>query len=150
MKVGYLSVKITKVNKTELIARANEISKDTLMETLGIQFVDLGEDYIEATMPVNSKVHQPAGLLHGGASVALAESVGSCGSQIILRDPSAQVVGIEINANHIRSVRSGTVKAQGKIIHKGKTTHVWEIRIIGPEGKLISVCRLTNMIIQSK
>jgi len=122
------------------------MSKDTLMETLGIRFVDFGEDYLEAVMPVNSKVHQPAGLLHGGANAALAESVGSCGSFIMLGDPNAGVVGIEINANHLRSVTDGEVRARGVIIHKGSRTHVWDIKIYDSNGRMLSACRLTNMI----
>ncbi|MCA1750633.1 MAG: hotdog fold thioesterase [Cryomorphaceae bacterium] len=123
------------------------MSSNTLMETLGIRFVDFGEDFIEAVMPVNSKVHQPAGLLHGGANAALAESVGSCGSFIMLGDPDAGVVGIEINANHLRSVTEGEVRARGVILHKGRRTHVWEIKIYDATQRLLSVCRLTNMII---
>lgn len=118
------------------------------METLGIRFVDFGEDYLEAVMPVSAKVHQPAGLLHGGANAALAESVGSCGSFIMLADPNAGVVGIEINANHLRSVTDGEVRARGVILHKGGRTHVWEIKIYDADGRLLSVCRLTNMIIR--
>lgn len=117
------------------------------METLGIRFVDFGEDFIEAVMPVNAKVHQPAGLLHGGANAALAESVGSCGSFIMLGDPDAGVVGIEINANHLRSITEGEVRARGVILHKGGRTHVWEIKIFDESERLLSVCRLTNMII---
>ncbi len=119
-----------------------------MMETLGIAFTDIGADFIEATMPVSPAVHQPAGLLHGGANAALAESVGSCGSFIYLNNPKIGVVGIEINANHLRSVRSGTVRARGEILHKGRRTHVWEIKIYDAENRLLSVCRLTNMIIE--
>jgi len=117
------------------------------METLGIEFTDFGDDFVEATMPVNSRVHQPAGLLHGGATAALAESLGSCGSFIMMGDEAAGVVGIEINANHIRSIKEGTVRARGTLVHKGRKTHVWDIRVTDENGKLISVCRLTNMIL---
>lgn len=119
-----------------------------MMETLGIVFVDFGEDFVEAVMPVNEKVHQPAGLLHGGANAALAESVGSCGSFILLNNPKVGVVGIEINANHLRSVKSGNVTARGTLIHKGRRTHVWEIKIRDEADRLLSSCRLTNMIIE--
>jgi uncharacterized protein (TIGR00369 family) len=118
------------------------------METLDIVFTDIGENYVEATMPVNSRIHQPAGLLHGGANAALAESVGSLGSYILINDPEVGVVGIEINANHVRSIKSGTVKARGEIVHRGRSTHVWEIKIRDSDNRLLSTCRLTNMIIQ--
>jgi uncharacterized protein (TIGR00369 family) len=118
------------------------------MATLDIVFTDIGNDYVEATMPVNSRVHQPAGLLHGGANAALAESIGSLGSYILLNDPDVGVVGIEINANHVRSIKSGTVTGRGEIVHRGKSTHVWEIKIRDSEDRLLSTCRLTNMIIQ--
>jgi uncharacterized protein (TIGR00369 family) len=123
------------------------ITKNTLMETLGIEFTRLEGNYLEATMPVNSRVYQPAGLLHGGASVALAESIGSCGSFLLVKDSGAKVVGIEINANHIKSTQSGIVTAKASIVHQGKRTHVWEIRIMSEDDELLSICRLTNMIL---
>jgi len=135
------------MDKSTILQKANEITKNTMMETLGIIFTDFGDDFVEATMPVNSSVHQPAGLLHGGANAALAESLGSCGSFLHLENPKSQVVGIEINANHLRSVRSGTVKARGVLLHKGRRTHVWEIKIYDEAANLLSACRLTNMII---
>ncbi|MFT4770455.1 MAG: 1,4-dihydroxy-2-naphthoyl-CoA hydrolase [Cryomorphaceae bacterium] len=135
------------VDKTAILKKANEINKNTLMETLGIVFTDFGEDFVEATMPVNSKVHQPAGLLHGGATAALAESLGSLGSFIMVGEEAAGVVGIEINANHIRSIKEGLVTARGTLLHKGRKTHVWDIKVTDEKGRLISVCRLTNMIL---
>jgi uncharacterized protein (TIGR00369 family) len=135
------------VDKNAIISKANKLSENTLMETLGIVFTDIGEDFLEATMPVNSGVHQPAGLLHGGATAALAESIGSCGSFIMMGDEAKGVVGIEVNANHIKSVREGMVTGRGRLLHKGKRTHVWDIRVIDEEDRLISVCRLTNMIL---
>lgn len=136
------------MDKAAVLNKANEISRNTMMETLGIVFTDFGADYLEAEMPVNPRVHQPAGLLHGGANAALAESVGSCGSFIMLNDPEAGVVGIEVNANHLRSVKEGKVKARGTILHKGSRTHVWEIKIFDEADRLLSVCRLTNMILR--
>lgn len=135
------------MDKTAILKKANEINKNTLMETLGIVFTDFGEDFVEATMPVNSKVHQPAGLLHGGATAALAESLGSLGSFIMVGEEAAGVVGIEINANHIRSIKEGLVTARGTLLHKGRKTHVWDIKVTDEKGRLISVCRLTNMIL---
>ncbi|MCZ4408104.1 hotdog fold thioesterase [Cryomorphaceae bacterium 1068] len=135
------------MDKTAILKKANEINKDTLMETLGIVFTDFGEDFVEATMPVNSRVHQPAGLLHGGATAALAESLGSLGSFIMVGNSAGGVVGIEINANHIRSIKSGLVTARGTLLHKGRKTHVWDIKVTDQDNRLISVCRLTNMIL---
>ena len=146
----YLCVKINNLNKIERLKKANATSKDTLMETLSIVYTDIGDDYVEATMPVNSIVHQPFGLLHGGANVALAESVGSLGSFMTLNNPSLGVVGIEINANHIRSTRSGMVTARAKLAHKGQTTHIWEINIYDDKEQLLCICRLTNLILENK
>jgi uncharacterized protein (TIGR00369 family) len=139
--------KSNNVDKKEVLKMANAATQNTLMETLGIEFVDFGEDFVTATMPVSSTVHQPMGLLHGGATAALAESLGSTGSFIMLRDQNAGVVGIELNANHLKSVSEGRVKAHGKLLHKGHRTHVWDIRVTDEEDRLISVCRLTNMIL---
>jgi 1,4-dihydroxy-2-naphthoyl-CoA hydrolase len=136
-----------RVDKTAILKKANKMNKNTLMETLGIVFTDFGEDFVEATMPVNSRVHQPAGLLHGGATAALAESLGSLGSFIMVGEEAAGVVGIEINANHIRSIKEGLVTARGTLLHKGRKTHVWDIKVTDEKGRLISVCRLTNMIL---
>ena len=140
--------KIKNLNKTELIERANISCKYTLMETLKIRYTDIGEDYVVAEMPVTSTVYQPMGLLHGGANMALAESVGSLGSFVIINDPTVGVVGLEINGNHIKSTKSGMVTARGELVHKGRSTHVWEIKIRNEENELLSVCRMTNMIIR--
>ena len=134
------------MDKTSLLQKANAFSKGNMLETLGIVFTDIDENSIEATMPVNPKVHQPFGLLHGGATAALAESLGSSGSAMLL-DSDVDVVGIEINANHLRSVKSGIVTAKGELLHKGRKVHVWDIKVTDEKGKLISVCRLTNMIL---
>ena len=113
------------------------------METLGIVFTEVGDDYLVATMPVNDRVHQPMGLLHGGATVALAESVASAASLLFIDTSSQEVRGIEITANHLRSVRSGLVTATAQALHKGKTTQLWEIRVVDELGKLISICKMT-------
>jgi uncharacterized protein (TIGR00369 family) len=134
----------------DALASLNSMNKNTLMETLGIQYTEMGEDFLVATMPVNKKVHQPMGLLHGGASVALAESVGSAASHYFTRGDNTEVRGIEINANHIRSVKEGMVRATARIIHKGKTTHLWEIKIEDQKGNLISVCKLTCIVLPKK
>jgi len=119
----------------------------TLMETLEIKFTEIGADYLVATMPVNSRVYQPMGILHGGASVALAESVGSTASYLLVNSPNYDIRGIEISANHLKSKKDGVVTATAKIIHRGKTTHLWEIRITDEEGSLISLCKLTNIVL---
>ena len=127
-----------------------EVSKNTLMETLNIEYTNVGEDFLEAKMPVNSSVHQPAGLLHGGASIALAESVGSAASALFIDSSTHEVRGIEISANHIKSKRDGIVTATARLINKGRSIHLWEIRITDEEGVLISLCKLTNMILDRK
>ncbi len=124
-----------------------EVSKNTLMETLNIEYTDVGEDFLEAKMPVNSFVHQPAGLLHGGASVALAESVGSAASALFIDNATQEIRGIEISANHIKSKREGIVTATARIINKGRSIHLWEIKITDEQGALISLCKLTNMVL---
>lgn len=136
--------------KEEMIQLCNQWSKKTLMETLEIEYIDAGEDFLKAQMPVNSRVHQPMGLLHGGASVALAESVGSAASLLFINPEKQEVRGIEISANHVRSKREGMVYCTAKIVHKGASIHVWEIRIVDEQERLISICKLTNMILSRK
>lgn len=138
------------LDKEAILEMCNQISKNTLMETLGIEYIDCGEDFLKAKMPVNSTVHQPMGFLHGGASVALAESVGSAASHFFIDNEKFIVKGLEISANHLKSKRDGEVFATATIKHKGKTTHLWEIRIEDEEGALISLCKLTNIVIERK
>jgi uncharacterized protein (TIGR00369 family) len=133
--------------KQKIIDLCNQYCKNTLMETLEIEFIDAGEDFLTAKMPVNSRVHQPMGLLHGGASAVLAESVGSAASMMYVDAKNEEVRGIEISANHLRSKRDGIVYGKAKIIHKGGTLHLWEIRITDEEDKLISLCKLTNIVL---
>ena len=135
------------MKSTSALEKLNAISKNTLMETLDIRYTEIGDDFLVATMPVNSKVHQPMGLLHGGATVALAESVGSAASHYFRLDHNQEVRGIEINANHIRSVKEGIVTATAKILHKGRTTILWEIKIEDEKQRLISICKLTCIIL---
>jgi 1,4-dihydroxy-2-naphthoyl-CoA hydrolase len=134
-------------DKEKMLRWCNDASKNTLMETLEINYIDAGEDFLVATMPVNPRVHQPMGLLHGGASVALAESVGSAASIMFVNPERQEVRGIEISANHLKSKKEGMVTATAKIIHKGASIHLWEIRIVDENEKLISLCKLTNMIL---
>ena len=135
------------LDKAKILQNCNEFSKNTLMETLEIEFIDVGEDFLKAKMPVNSRIHQPMGLLHGGASVALAESVGSAASMLFVNAEKQEVRGIEISANHLRSKREGTVFATAKIIHQGRSIHLWEIKIEDEEGKLICLCKLSNIVL---
>ena len=114
------------------------------METLDIEFVDVGEDFLAARMPVTSKVHQLDGVLHGGATVALAETVGSAAVPVLSQDPTVSIVGIEISANHLKSVRSGYVTATAKPLRMGKTIQLMEIRVVDDEDNLISHCKLST------
>jgi uncharacterized protein (TIGR00369 family) len=137
-------------DKQKILAYCNGFASTTLMGTLNIEYVDAGEDFLVATMPVNSSVHQPMGLLHGGATVALAESVGSAASMLFVNSDLFEVRGIEIAANHLKSKRNGIVTATAKIVHKGKSIHLWEIRIVDEKGSLISLCKLTNMVLPKR
>ena len=137
-------------DKEKMLHYCNSISKNTLMETLNIKYIDAGPDYLTASMPVNPSVHQPMGLLHGGASVALAESVGSAASFLFVNGEHSEVRGIEISANHLKAKREGIVTATAKIIHKGKSIHLWEIRITDENDSLISLCKLTTMVLPKR
>lgn len=137
-------------DKNTILANCNEFSKNTLMQTLEIEFIDAGEDFLKAKMPVNSKVHQPMGLLHGGATVALAESVGSAASMLFINSQEYEIRGIEISANHLKSKKEGVIFGTARIIHKGRSIHLWEIKITDEEDNLISLCKLTNMILPRK
>jgi uncharacterized protein (TIGR00369 family) len=114
------------------------------METLDIEFTDIGDDYVTARMPVTSKVHQPNGILHGGATVALAETVGSSASFLLNKNGSVSVRGIEISANHLKSISKGFVYATARPIKQGKTIQLWEIKVINEKNELISLCKLTT------
>jgi len=131
--------------KEKILKVCNASSKNTLMETLEIEYIDVGEDFLIAKMPVNPKVHQPDGVLHGGATVALAESVGSTASYIFMDGQKVFVRGIEIAANHVKSIREGEVFAKAIILHKGRTTQLWEIKVTDAEDNLISLCKLTTI-----
>ena len=134
-----------KLSIDEILASCAKMCKNTLMETLNIEFVDVTQDTITARMPVNSRVHQPDGVLHGGASVALAESVGSAGAYIFLQNENVSIRGIEIAANHVKSIRDGFVYAHASILHKGRTTQLWQIRIENQNKELISLVKLTTL-----
>jgi len=125
----------------------NKWSVNTLAEQLGIEFTAIGDDYLEAKMPVDNRTRQPMGLLHGGASVALAETMGSVAAMLCV-DPVTQFcVGLEINANHLKGAREGVVKGITKAIHIGKKTQVWEIRISNERDELVCISRITMAVL---
>ncbi|MDG1915013.1 MAG: hotdog fold thioesterase [Crocinitomix sp.] len=126
----------------------NKYSKNTLLGQLGIRVTKLGEDFIEGTMPVDKRTHQPVGLLHGGASTALIESLGSIGSTLLVDMATHNVVGLEINANHVRGVKTGTVTGRAKIVHAGRKTHLWQVDITNEAGKLVCTGRLTVIVVK--
>ncbi|MEX0288810.1 MAG: PaaI family thioesterase [Flavobacteriaceae bacterium] len=131
--------------KEKILKVCNEIRPGTLMETLEIEYTDVGENFLTARMPVTPKVHQPDGVLHGGATAALAESVGSAASYVFLDGQKFFVRGIEISANHVKSVKEGYVYAKAMILHKGRTTQLWDIRITDENDQLVSLCKLTTI-----
>lgn len=127
----------------------NKLSANTMGETLDMKFVEIGDNYIKASMPVDKRTHQPLGLLHGGASAALAETVGSVASSLCI-DEDQICVGIEINCNHIRGKKSGLVVATAEPLHIGASTHVWDIKIRDEREKLVCVSRLTVAVLKNK
>lgn len=135
------------LDKDIFLEKINKMCQNTLMQTLEIKYIDAGQDFLVAKMPVNPNVHQPMGLLHGGATVALAESVGSAASLMLVNLEKQEVRGIEISANHLKSKRNGEVTATAKLLHQGKSLHLWEIRIVDENENLISLCKLTNMVL---
>jgi len=128
------------------LEKLTAMSRNTAITALGIQFTEIGTDYLRGTMPVDARTHQPYGLLHGGASVLLAETLGSTAGILCVADGQA-VVGMEINANHLRAVRSGTVTGTARALHLGRNTQVWEIRIEDERGRLVCISRLTLAVI---
>ena len=132
------------MDKEKVLKVCNQIADKGLLKTLEIKFTDVGNDFLTATMPVNEKVYQPDGILHGGATVALAETVGSAAVAVLTKNSNLTIRGIEINANHIKSVKKGNVIATAKPIHLGKTIQLWEIRTVDEENQLISISKLTT------
>ena len=139
------------MKSTLTLERLIELNKNSIVGHIGIEFLEATDEYVTARMPVDERTHQPFGILHGGASVVLAESLGSVASVLRLADPTTQqAVGLEINANHIRSVRSGWVYGKCTPIHIGRTTHVWDIRITDEQERLVCISRLTIAVITAK
>lgn len=130
------------------LAEINAGRAATMIGHLGIEFTEIGDDYIRATMPVDARTHQPYGLLHGGASVALAETLGSMGAAMCVDAKEYQCVGQEINANHVRAARTGVVTGTARPVHLGGRTQVWSIEIVNEAGKLVCISRLTVAVIR--
>ncbi|NIJ52102.1 hotdog fold thioesterase [Dyadobacter arcticus] len=135
--------------KTASIDQLHTFSQNTIAHHLGIEFLEIGSDYVTGRMPVDKRTHQPFGILHGGASVVLAETLGSIASFLCITDEEQQAVGLEINANHLRPVKEGFVYGTVKPIHIGRTTHIWDIRITNEQNKLVCISRLTVAIVNS-
>ena len=138
------------MDKAGVLDQLNAGCADTLMATLGIRYVDVGEDFLVATMPVGPAVHQPAGILHGGATAALAESVGSAASALRLNLERHMPVGLELSINHLKSVRSGLLTARAALVHAGRSTHLWDIRISDEQDRKVAWARLSMMILDRK
>lgn len=125
----------------------NELRRGSMVEHLGITLTDAGTDWLRGTMPVDARTRQPFGILHGGASVALAETLGSIAGNLCVDPARQRVVGLEINANHLRAVREGTVTGTARAVHVGRSTQVWEIRIENEDGKAVCISRLTLAVV---
>ncbi len=134
--------------KQELsLERINAMLKNTLCDTIGMRITEVGDDYVRGTLPVDARTHQPYGLLHGGASVALAETLGSLAGMLTLDPAVDAAVGLDINANHLRGVKSGTVIGTARPLHLGRSTQVWEIRIEDEQQRLVCISRLTLVVV---
>jgi len=138
------------MDKSTLLKKINNRNHGTLMETLDIEFTDVGEDYLTARMPVRPAVHQPDGVLHGGATAALAETVGSSAAAVFFLPKDHMLRGIDVSAKHVRGVRSGFVHAKAIAKHQGKTMQVWSIQITDDQNRLVSTCSLTTLILPIK
>ena len=129
------------------LEQINALCVDTMITAIGIVFTEVGDDYLRATMPVDARTYRPYGMLHGGASAALAETLGSTGGMMTVGAENADTVGIEINANHVRAVRSGVVTGTARPLHLGRSTQVWEIRIEDEQQRLVCISRLTLAVV---
>ncbi len=140
----------TGLSKDELLEKCNKSSKNTLMETLGIQYTDVDDEFLVATLMVGPAVYQPMGILHGGATAALAETVGSLASILNLDSSDKIVKGVELSINHLKSVKEGLIRAEARIQHKGRTLHLWEIRVFDESNQLIAISKLSNIVLDKK
>ena len=130
------------------IEKLNQLNRGTMMEQLRIEYLKIDEGFLKARMPVNERTFQPDGILHGGASLALAETVAGLGSALMVDLSKYNVRGAQVSANHVGTARKGWVTAEGRLIHRGKNTHIWNIDIKNESGKMVSMCRITNFIVK--
>lgn len=137
-------------HKQPVITELNQLQKNTIDENLGIKITEVGDDFIRGTMPADSRTFQPFGLIHGGANVVLAETLGSLGANWVIDNEHFFCVGQEVNANHLRGVRSGEVTGTAKLLHRGRTSQVWEIHIRDDQDRLSCVSRLTMAVVAIK
>ncbi|MEP6950044.1 MAG: hotdog fold thioesterase [Ginsengibacter sp.] len=137
-------------NKSTELPKLKDLTKNTMADFLGVEWTEIGDDFLEISMPVNERTRQPYGILHGGASCVLAETVGSIASALVIDTDKFYCVGLEINANHVKSVTEGLVTARCTPLHLGKHTHVWDIKIYNDDRKLTCISRLTVAIIPKK
>ena len=138
------------MKNSEILSEVNKMNSNTLMETLKIEFTEIGENYVICKMPVTSEVHQPAGILHGGATAALVETVGSFASRYFIKNKDLAIRGIEISTNHIKSISNGFVYAKATNIHLGRTMQIWEVKVTDENENLISLGKLTTLAINKK
>jgi 1,4-dihydroxy-2-naphthoyl-CoA hydrolase len=135
------------MDKQKVLTLLNKMSEDTLMSHLGIEYTDVGEDFLEAQMPVNSNVYQPARILHGGATAALAESVGSAASAVLMNaDKNLDILGIELAINHLKSKVDGVLTARANLIHKGATLHLWQVNVKDENDKMVAHAKISNLV----
>ncbi len=129
------------------LEQLNTLNTGTLMESLGIEYTEIGQGYVTATMPVDHRTKQPAGILHGGASIALAETIAGLGSWLLVDPSVSEVRGAQLNANHVRACNSRRVVAKATVVHKGNNTHVWNVDVFDEANQLVSTVRVTNFIV---
>lgn len=132
------------------LEEVHRFNPNTIMELLGIEYTNIGSDFLEGKMPVDSRTHQPMGILHGGASMVLAETLGSAASALALKGTGRYALGLEINGNHLRAVRSGYVHGRAQAVHIGKKTHIWSVEIRDDMDKLVCTSRITMLILEGK
>ena len=135
-------------NTEESLQNVRKLEKGNILEHLEIALVEIGDDFVRGKMPVDHRTHQPLGILHGGASVVLAESLGSIASNLVVDSTKQYAVGMEVNANHLRPVSKGYVHGTAQAIHIGRKSHVWSIEITNDEGKMVCMSRLTMMVVE--
>ena len=138
------------LTQSEILEKVNKMSSNTLMETLKITFTEIGDNYVVCKMPVTSEVHQPVGILHGGATAALVETVGSFASRYFIKNKDLSIRGIEISTNHVKSISEGFIYAKATNIHLGRTMQIWEVRVTDEYENLISLGKLTTLAIKKK